>query len=87
MWLSKSEEGWFQALNLVSPSGHSAVLPRMTLATHVEPDAPKTTVLKEHLVEGTVQQDEVEVRVTGLLIRQADVGSLTEKMLRVAYAV
>lgn len=54
MWLNKSEEEWFQALNLVSPSGHSAVLPRMTLATHMEPDAPKTTVLKEQLVKGTV---------------------------------
>lgn len=55
MWLNKSEEEWCQALNLVPPSGHSAVVPRMTLATHVEPDAPKTTVLKEQLVEGTVQ--------------------------------
>ena len=75
------------ALNLVSPSGHSAVVPGMTLATHMEPDASKSTVLKEQLVEGTVQQDEVEVRLTRLLIRQTDVGSLTEKMLRVAYAV
>ena len=59
----------------------------MTLAAYMEPDAPKTTVLKEQLVEGAVQQDEVEVRLTGLLIRQTDVGSLTEKMLRVAHAV
>ena len=55
MWLNKSEEEWFQALNLVPSSGHSAVVPRMTLATHVEPDAPKSTVLKEQLVEGAVQ--------------------------------
>lgn len=59
----------------------------MTLATHMEPDAPKTTVLKEQLVEGTVQQDEVEVRLTRLFIGQTDVGSLTEKMLRVAHTV
>ena len=55
MWLNKSEEEWFQALNLVPPSGHSAVLSRLTLAAYVEPDAPKTTVLKEQLVEGAVQ--------------------------------
>ena len=55
MWLNKSEEEWFQALNLVPSSGHSAVLSGMTLATHMEPDAPKTTVLKEQLVEGAVQ--------------------------------
>lgn len=59
----------------------------MTLAAYMEPDAPKTTVLKEQLVERAVQQDEVEVRLTGLLIRQTDVGSLTEKMLRVAHTV
>lgn len=87
MWLNKSEGGWFQALNLVPSSGHSAVVPRMTLATHVEPDAPKSTVLKEQLVEGTVQQDEVEVRLTRLFIGQTDVGSLTEEMLRVAHTV
>ena len=55
MWLNKLEGEWCQALNLVPSSGHSAVVPRMTLATHMEPDAPKTTVLKEQLVEGTVQ--------------------------------
>ena len=87
MWLNKSEEEWFQALNLVSPSGHSAVVPGMTLATHMEPDASKSTVLKEQLVEGTVQQDEVEVRLTRLFIGQTDVGSFTEKMLRVAHTV
>jgi hypothetical protein len=55
MWLNKSEEEWCQALNLVPSSGHSTVLSGMTLATHVEPDAPETTVLKEQLVEGAVQ--------------------------------
>lgn len=87
MWLNKSEEEWFQVLNLVPSSGHSAVVSRMTLATHMEPDASKSTVLKEQLVEGTVQQDEVEVRLTRLFIGQADVGSFAEEMLRVAHPV